>query len=240
MDAPVATAKPPPVVRPYRPADRATIREICADTGFLGKPIDPVFEDRELFADYLTAYYTDIEPESLFVCEVGGVVKGYVMGSRFPEKKKAYERSLLPRLAARGLWRLVTRPYRAASRRYIWWIMTRASRENPYTPPAIPHFHFNIRPEARSVGNTRVLLDTFLLYLHERGEKQVYGQVVAFETRRGRRMFAHFGFEVVDEREVTKYRAYYPGKIYLFTVVKDLTVRPTLYAAAAADAQELI
>ena len=46
-------------VRAYRPEDRAVIRRICADTGFLGKPIDPVFEDRELFADFLTAPYTD-------------------------------------------------------------------------------------------------------------------------------------------------------------------------------------
>lgn len=34
-------------VRPYWPEDRPVLRRICADTGFLGKPIDPVFEDRE-------------------------------------------------------------------------------------------------------------------------------------------------------------------------------------------------
>src|ERR1700759_2701247 len=90
------------VIRPYKHADRAVVRAICADTGFLGQPIDPVFEDRELFADYLTSYYTDAEPESTFVCELEGEVKGYVMGSRFPKKKEAYERRLLPRLALRG------------------------------------------------------------------------------------------------------------------------------------------
>jgi len=31
------------VIRPYRPGDRAAVRAICADTGFLGQPIDPVF-----------------------------------------------------------------------------------------------------------------------------------------------------------------------------------------------------
>jgi hypothetical protein len=41
-------------VRPYRAHDLPAVRRICADTGFLGKPINPVFEDRELFADYLT------------------------------------------------------------------------------------------------------------------------------------------------------------------------------------------
>ena len=51
-------------IRKFQPGDRARVRELCCATGFLGNPIDPVFEDRELFADYLTAYYTDREPES--------------------------------------------------------------------------------------------------------------------------------------------------------------------------------
>jgi ribosomal protein S18 acetylase RimI-like enzyme len=217
------------LIRPYRPEDRAALRAICADTGFLGKPIDPVFEDRELFADYLTSYYTDAEPESCFVCEFEGGVKGYVMGSRFPKKKAAYERRTLPGLVARGLWRCLTRPYNAASRKYVWWILTQARKEVPFTPPDIPHFHFNVRPEARSVGATREMVDVFLRHLTSHGEKQVYGQVVTYESRRGNRMFARYGFKVIDEREVTKYRDLHPGKIYLFTILKDLALSPTIY-----------
>jgi len=217
------------VVRPYRPEDRETLRAICADTGFLGKPIDPAFEDRELFADYLTAYYTDVEPESTFVCEIDGVVKGYLMGSRFPKKKEAYERRTLPGLVARGLWRYFTRPYNAASRKYVHWILTQARKEQPFTPPDIPHFHFNIRPEARSVGATRELVDIYLKYLVDNGEKQVYGQVVTYESRRGTRMFERYGFKVIDQREVTKYRDVYEGKIHLFTILKDLTLNSKLY-----------
>ena len=232
---------PPPaandkhLIRPYRPADRAALRAICADTGFLGQPIDPVFEDRELFADYLTSYYTDAEPESTFVCELGGEVKGYVMGCRFPKKKDAYERRMLPGLVLRGLWRCFTRPYHAASRRYVWWILTQARKEVPFTPPDIPHFHFNIRPEARSVGATREMVDMFFQYLTGHGEKQVYGQVVAYESRRGNRMFARYGFRVIDEREVTKYRDLHPGKVYLFTIIKDLTLNPKLYGSDLHD-----
>ena len=217
------------VIRPYRPADRAAIRAICADTGFLGQPIDPVFEDRELFADYLTAYYTDAEPESTFVCELDGEVKGYVMGSRFPRKKARFEARQLPGLVARGAWRYFMRPYHAATRRYVRWLLTRARHEVPFTPPAIPHFHFNILPEARTVGTTRAMIDMFLRYLAACGETQVYGQVVAYETRRGARMFERYGFRVIDEREVTKYRHLDPRTIYLFTILKDLTANTTLY-----------
>jgi len=219
------------VIRPYRVEDRPVLRAICADTGFLGQPIDPVFEDRELFADYLTSYYTDAEPESTFVCELNGEVKGYLMGSRFPKRKARFETRMLPGLVLRGLWRCFTRPYHAASRKYVRWILTQARRENPFTPPDIPHFHFNIRPEARSVANTVQLVDTFLQYLYDNGERQVYAQVVTYESRRGDRMFARYGFRVIDQREVTKYRDFHSGKIYLFTILKDLNLNPKLYGA---------
>jgi len=222
-------SRPAHRIRPYRASDRAVVRAICADTGFLGRPIDPIFEDRELFADYLTSYYTDVEPESTFVCELAGEVKGYVMGSRFPRRKAAYEARLVPRLALRGLWRYFTRPYNAASRKYVRWILTQARKEVPFTPPDIPHFHFNIRPEARSVATTREMVDIFLHYLYEAGDQQVYGQVVTYDTRRGPRMFERYGFRVIDQREVTKYRDLHPGKVQLFTILKDLTRNPKLY-----------
>jgi ribosomal protein S18 acetylase RimI-like enzyme len=223
------------LIRPYRPEDRATVRAICADTGFLGKPIDPVFEDRELFADYLTSYYTDAEPESTLICEFNGEVKGYVMGSRFPRRKAAFERRMLPGLVTRGLWRCFTRPYNAASRKYIWWILTQARKELPFTPRDVPHLHLNVRPEARNVRATREMVDIFLRYLLACGEKQVYGQVVTYESRRGIRMFERYGFRVIDEREVTKYREMHPGKVYLFTILKDLALNPTIYGADLRD-----
>jgi hypothetical protein len=226
------------VVRPYRPEDRPILRAICADTGFLGQPIDPVFEDRELFADYLTSYYTDAEPESTFVCEFNGEVKGYLMGSRFPKRKARFEARMLPGLVLRGLWRYITRPYHAASRKYVRWIITQARKENPFTPPDIPHFHFNIRPEARSVSTTVELVDTFLQYLYDHGEKQVYAQVVTYESRRGVRMFARYGFRVIDQREVTKYREFHPGKVYLFTILKDVAINPKLYGEDLRDEVE--
>jgi hypothetical protein len=46
----------PFVIRSYRASDREAVRELCCETGFLGEPIDPVYEDRQLFADFLTTY----------------------------------------------------------------------------------------------------------------------------------------------------------------------------------------
>ena len=104
-------------VRPYRPEDLEAVRRICADTGFLGNPIDPVFEDRELFADYLTGYYTRFEPEALLVCEVEGKVRGYLMGCRRALLKQGYQFLANFVVAGKALYRCVRRPYNKADRK---------------------------------------------------------------------------------------------------------------------------
>ena len=224
---PSTSSSPTLSVRFYRPEDRPRIRQLCADTGFLGNPIDPIFQDRELFADFLTAYYTDKEPESALVCEVDGVVKGYLIGSRFPFRQKIYNLLHAPLLALKILIRWKT--YNQATRNYLRWLIQRGKKETPFTPKGIPHFHINLLPEARNVANTRALIDAFLHYLHQHNEKAVYGQIVTFDTRRGTRMFERYGFKVLDSREITKYRALYPKPVFLYTVIKDLTINPTLY-----------
>ena len=215
-------------IRPYEPRDRDAVRRICCETGFLSNPIDPVFEDRELFADFLTSYYTDVEPESSVIIESSSGVRGYVMGCRFPEKQSDYNLQTAPGRVAKLLWRFLFR-YKNSTRAYIWWLLTRGRKEVPFTPKGMAHFHINLLPDAKSVGQTRALIDSFLEYLVRVGEKAVYGQMVTFEKRRGERMFARYGFVVRDSVEVTKYRRYLDKPVYLFTVIKDLTAGKKLY-----------
>ncbi|CAB4244413.1 conserved protein of unknown function [Methylacidimicrobium sp. AP8] len=216
-------------IRPYRASDREGVRRVCADTGFLGSPIDPVFEDRELFADYLTSYYTDKEPESAWVCEAGGQIVGYLTGCRKPRAKARYHLVHNVRFFLRVLARYPS--YRASSRRYLRWLLWHGRRESPRSLPDTPHFHFNILAPWRSVPRTRELVDSFLDYLVRQGERAVYGQVVVFDRRRGERMFERYGFRVVDRVPVTKYAGWFSGSVYLCTVVKDLQANPRLYGS---------
>jgi ribosomal protein S18 acetylase RimI-like enzyme len=216
------------VIRAYRPSDRETVRRLCCETGFLGNPIDPVFEDRELFANFLTGYYTDWEPESAFVIEAHGEVTGYLLGSRHPHRQQFYNLYQNLGLFLRGLsryWR-----YSDASRRFVHWILTQGWREVPAAPRRTAHFHINLLPEARNVASTRALMDAYLKYLHEHGEKRVYGQMVTFESRRGARMFERYGFRVINRAEISKYRRLHPEPVFLCTVIKDLEENNQLYA----------
>ncbi len=217
-----------PLIRPFHLGDRERVRELCCETGFLGNPIDPVFEDRELFADFLTAYYTDWEPESSFVIEFAGRIDGYLLGSRRPWRQQLHSLYQNASLLLRGLWRY--RRYGKASRRFVHWIVTQGWREVPAAPRRTAHFHINLLPAARNVASTRALMDAYLDYLHRHGERRVFGQMVTFESRRGTRMFERYGFKVLNRSEISKYRGVHPEPVYLTTIIKDLDENARLYA----------
>jgi hypothetical protein len=208
------------VIRSYRPSDREAVRQLCCQTGFLGEPIDPVYEDHELFADFLTTYYTDKEPESSFVLEMDGEIRGYLLGSRKPLRNQFYSFRQNLRLFVRALARYSG--YNNRSRRFIRWMISHGWREVPAAPRRTPHFHINLQPDARKMSTTRALIRADLSYLYRCGEKRVYGQIVTFESRRGEKMFERYGFRVMNRAEITKYKAFYPESVYLSTVIKNL------------------
>jgi hypothetical protein len=208
------------IIRSYRQSDRAAVRRLCCRTGFLGEPIDPVYEDPELFADFLTTYYTNREPESSFVLELDGEIKGYLLGSRKPLRNQLYSFVQNIWLFIRALARYPR--YNERSRRFIRWMISHGWREVPAAPRCTPHFHINLLPEARKVSTTRALISAYLRYLYRCGEKRVYGQIVTFESRRGEKMFERYGFRVLNRAEITKYKAFYPESVYLSTVIKNL------------------
>ena len=229
-------ANPDILIRSYESRDREGVRKLCCETGFLGKPIDPVFEDRELFADYLTSYYTDWEPEASFVVEHAGEIKGYLLGSRRPKYQQLHSLWMNFSLFARAARRYSG--YNRATRDFIGWVLRNSWREVPAAPRKSAHFHFNLLPEVQSLSGTRTLLNAYLDFLRSKGEKTVYGQVVTFEDRRSARIFERYGFQVLERREITKYRKTHPEPVYLTTVLKQLTVTPRCEAVMHAKASE--
>jgi hypothetical protein len=207
-------------IRSYRATDREAVRRLCCETGFLGEPIDPVYEDRQLFADFLTTYYTDWEPESSFVIETNGEICGYLLGSRKPLRNQLYAFWQNVSLFIKVIGRYFR--YNDRSRRFIRWTVMHGWREVPARPRRVPHFHINLLPDARKMSTTRALMSAYLSYLYRCGEKRVYGQIVTFESRRGEKMFERYGFNVWNRGEITKYKALYPESVYLSTVVKNL------------------
>ncbi len=211
----------PFLIRSYRASDREAVRQLCCDTGFLGEPIDPVYEDRELFADFLTTYYTDHEPESSF--RSGGRWRNSRLsaGLRKPLRNQLY--SLLSKCLAFSERADALFPLQPDARAALFGgSLVHGWREVPAAPRRTPHFHINLLPDARKISTTRALMSAYLSYLYRSGEKRVYGQIVTFESRRGEKMFERYGFKVLNRAEITKYKAFYPESVYLSTVIKNL------------------
>jgi hypothetical protein len=207
-------------VRSYRPSDRDSVRALCCETGFLGSAIDPVFEDRELFADFLTDYYLRHEPDSAFVVTKHDIVHGYLLGAHHLSSHRFHSLLQIFNFLPKVVWRYLG--YRPESRRYIHWLISKAWREVPVAPSNIGHFHVNLLPTVKSIQVFRLLLETYLRHLYDQGVKQVHAQMVTFDGRRGPKLFERYGFKVINQSEITKYRRYTDQTVYLCTIVKTL------------------
>jgi acetyltransferase (GNAT) family protein len=210
------------VTRPYEPKDRDAVRGICCQTGLLGDPIDTVFSDHELFADYLTSYYTDWEPESTWVGEVDGEVVGYVTACKRWNLNKLWSIWIVPKLGSRVLAQLLRGSYDAKDKKFLKWILSRGKGESPITPKRSAHFHFNARKEHRRMHMMRDLLVTMLDEFTKAGVPRIHGQMSTFENKRSDQLFEYFGWKVIDKKKVTKYADVTDREVYLTTVVKDL------------------
>ena len=192
------------LIRPYRPSDREVVRKICCDTGFLGRPIDAIFRDRELFADLLTALYLDYEPDWALVAEQEGEVVGYLLAS----VSRAFALNQLRcgfATACRMLARLAAGTYddHPRSRQYVRWVLTAGCRERPRHPAGAAHLHFNLVESCRGRFLGKHLWDTFDRRLRAAGVREVYGEFYSYQGRRPERAYARYGFTVFDRRETT-------------------------------------
>jgi GNAT superfamily N-acetyltransferase len=188
------------VIRPYAAgADRAGVRRVCHQTGYMGEPIDWQWRDAESFADIFSSYYTDGEPGSAFVVERSGRVWGYLLGCT--DSERAWKPGAI---AGRHLLRrgLAFRPGTAA---VIWRTMgdtivdvTRrrvSVRDLEFSDPRWPaHLHINLLAEARGQGLGRQLVQRWLEALHVQGDIGCHLQTLA-ENSSALAFFESVGFE---------------------------------------------
>lgn len=210
-------------VRPYLPTDREAVRRVCADTGFMGNPIDEIFSDREAFADFFTRYYTDYEPECGLVTEDAetGEVVGYLLGCvRYRYQAWMQVLLMLARLVPKVVLRLIGGRYNAASRRFLRWVIFRSVRETPPAPRRSAHFHINLLPAYRGTGAGREMIFSFFELAHARGARRIYGQIQTREDRRTG-FWTRYGFRELSRRRITKFERYDPKPVYVTTLFRE-------------------
>jgi ribosomal protein S18 acetylase RimI-like enzyme len=219
-------------VRSYRPSDREAIRRLCCNTGFLGNPVDPLFQDRTLFADLFTEPYLEREPEWALVAEAPewalvaearGRVIGYLLGSIDPH----FDRWLLLsgfQTVSRMLLRLATGRYsnHPRSRKFIRWLLTAGLREQPQHPPQSAHLHFNLDCGYRGRGLAQLLWRNFESRLKARGIKRCYGSFFSYGHCKPELAYLRYGFRCYDRCLTTLFQPEISGKVEVVCVMKAL------------------
>lgn len=184
-------------IRPYRQSDRRQVREICCLTGYMGEPVDWFWRDLDSFANIWSAYYTDQEPESLFVAVRSDRVVGYLFGcvetARAPSLASAFTRQAITRflLFRRGTAGFLRRSFRDVL------------RGTPLPPGELndarwpSHLHINLLPEARGAGAGSALMQAWLDRLAALGSPGCHLATMA-ENAKGISFFERMGFRRHD------------------------------------------
>lgn len=185
-----------PIVRLFRQSDRQAIRNICYVTGMMGEPVDFLWPDEESFADMFTRYYTDLEPESIFVAEVNQRVVGYLTGCI--DSSKAWNPVEIGAKAAvlRGL---IFKPVlsRTIANVFLKGITALARGEaepDIFKDPKWPaHLHINLLKEARGKNLGRALIQAWFEKLRRLNIPGCYLETT-YENENAVNFFKKMGF----------------------------------------------
>lgn len=199
------------------------MRHVCCQTGLMGDPVDRLFSDREVFADFFTRYYTDFEPSNALVAVSEGKVVGYILSCLryrlYPVVQSAIVVSAVPKVVAR----VCASRYNTQNMRFLGWFIARSARETPANPSASGHFHFNLLPAWRDGRAGRELYYSFMRLLKERKAPRIFGKIQTYEDKRRNKMFERFGFKLFDRRKITKFERFGKKGVYVCTYFKEFS-----------------
>lgn len=192
-------------IRPYQPADRAAVFQLCGDTAHFGESIERFFDARQLFLDTFAAYYTDIAGDHLWVAEDDreGLV-AYVMGC--PDTR-AYYRWFKPH-TRHIAWRAITLRYRGLfTRKTLAYIWRYAHLRLPYVDlsPYPAHLHINTRAGWRGSGIGTALMKAYLDQLRRENIRGVHLDTSS-ENKIAAPWYERLGFQLLHRTPTDLYR----------------------------------
>lgn len=214
-------------VRPYRSEDRAALRRASLEVGYMGEPADFYWRHAESFAEIWTTYYTDREPESLFVAVRDGVPVGYLTGcvdsAAAPSPAQAVTRNALR-------YGLFLRPGTAP---FLWrgfrdTLTAGGTPSGELRDPRWPsHLHINLLPAARGCGAGAALMNAWLERLAAVGSPGCHLGTL-LENERAIGFFERMGFERHGEPQLAPgLRSPTGGRHHLLFMVRDVEPVPS-------------
>ena len=208
-------------IRKYSKEDESAIREICCDTGFWGKPIDRIFQDREIFADLIVKPYLKIEPEHTFVAEHDGKIVGYLngyLGNNFELSSSPIFLHTLSKM----LFKYLSGKYNKRSKEFVKWSLFKSLKSLPKHPKDTAHLHFNLKEGYHGLNIGKKLINTYEEMLKRGGMNSYYGEVLSSNSRRTEYLYSKLGFNIYDKKRTTVFEPEIKEHLYLMCIYKKL------------------
>ncbi|WP_024287046.1 GNAT family N-acetyltransferase [Cellulomonas sp. KRMCY2] len=153
------------IIRPYRPADRDDVYDVCVRTADSGADARGQYTTDDFMPDVFAGPYLALEPELAFVAEDDGRVVGYVLGTADTARWAAEHRARwLPTVADR--YPLVDQA--STPQAELTELLHHPERDVHIELAAYPaHLHIDLLPSHQGQGLGRALIRTFLAALRE-------------------------------------------------------------------------
>jgi GNAT superfamily N-acetyltransferase len=170
------------VIRPYRPADRDALYDVCLRTADAGGDATPLYQhDPELPGDVYAGPYAFLEPDFAFVVDNGERVTGYVLGT--PDTTRyvtEFRKRWLPVVGPKHPepdHEPVTTAEHAA-----WFLHHQEAILQPHLADYPAHLHIDLLPESQRQGFGRGLITTILNAFRQAGAPAVHLAVLSANT----------------------------------------------------------
>lgn len=171
-------------IRKYKNSDREQVRNICQLTA-----TDPELSaDKDLIAALYTEYYTDYEPDNVFILAREGddLAVGYILcAENYKTYIKNFKKYQLQRVAK-------------LSRKHAWFRRLEFIQERIDGRKYPAHLHIDLLPEAQRQGWGTRLVDALVAQLKEKGVKGIH-LGVGGTNEMGINFYKKYGFTVVHD-----------------------------------------
>ncbi|PRX03315.1 UNVERIFIED_ORG: acetyltransferase (GNAT) family protein [Actinomadura viridilutea] len=185
----------PPVIRPYRPGDRAAVYDVCVRTAHLGGDSRHIYPDPDLMPSIFAGPYLHLEPDLAFVLDNGERAVGYILGTADTAAfVEAFRASWLPTLVDR--FPLPDGPPSTPSEEMIDLMHHPERMLVPEVEDYPAHLHIDLLPAYQRQGHGRALMRTFLDALRRKGVANVHLAMVTANTP-ARAFYDRLGFHEI-------------------------------------------
>jgi len=195
-------------IRQFSISDRLAVRVINYNTALLGDSAQKFFDDQEVFADALTGYFTDYEPQACFVAERDNEVVGYLIGAK---DALAMDRVIMAKLVLPLLFKAFLRGTFLKLKNIVFLFDCACSllRGEFFAPsfykkyPAV--LHINLKEGFRGQALGGRLIEVYLNYLKNEGIKGVH---LCTMSDKAADFFGAQGFSLLHEGKRSYFRRY--------------------------------